>query len=70
MTTNKQKQFGKWAAFIEPNEDREGVNCYIEHLNGDMGSLACADGEGLVGDTIISTKTIDTIARWAESNGY
>jgi len=36
-----------WQAFTEPNEDRPGVNVYLEHISsGDVVSLACAECEG------------------------
>ena len=66
----KTKTFGKFTASIEPNEDREGVNCYID-IDGLTSSLACAEGEGMIdGQIVISPATLDRIHLWAESNGY
>lgn len=58
---------------IEPNEDREGVNCWIE-MDGYSASLAAAEDMGVLykGDAEkpISQRSLDEIRHWAESKGY
>lgn len=59
---------------IEPNDDREGVNCWIENADGYSASLAAAEDNGVLykGDDEmpIGNKTLDAIRRYAESKGY
>jgi hypothetical protein len=68
---------------IEPNDDREGVNCYITKGKYSA-SLACAEAEGVLhyhgsGDPTadgpglewtITESTLEEIIAWAEANGY
>jgi hypothetical protein len=65
-----KKQFGKFTAEIEPNEDRPGVNCYVS-VGDHMSSLACAQDQGYIDDeVIISNRVLDQIEYWALEQGY
>lgn len=64
---------GRFTATIEPNEDRPGVNCYIEdNQTGEFCSLACAENEldPFDNGVRISTLVTDKIANWAYGYGY
>ena len=69
------KYFGRYKATIEPNTDREGVDCFVEHGRYSA-SLACAQFEGeLTHDRTEETKPIpesasDAIFKWAQTYGY
>ena len=64
---------------IEPNEDREGVNCYVSKGRFSA-SLACLEGEGILsadgnsyGEDIeldVPQTTINQIVSWAVGKGY
>ena len=75
--------FGEFVAFIEPNEDRPGVNCYVTQGNqwatsslavvqdfGEIDTSGTVDKNG--NDYVIKVpqKIIDEITAWAEDNGY
>jgi len=73
MTT---KTFGAFTAELLPNDDREGVNCYVEHrATGTCNSLALLLDTGGEFDesnhTVgIGPLTLDQIEAWALANGY
>ena len=62
-----------YTAVIEPNEDREGVNCYISHGRF-SGTLAWAEGEGYLycdsQEEIIPDDVVFSIRKFAEKHGY
>ena len=71
--TTISKTFGSFVAFIEPNEDREGVNCFVQHkASGDFNSLALLQDMGEFDDTgtKIGSATLDQIEAWATGHGY
>ena len=72
--TIARKAFGRFGASIEPNEDREGVQCFVHYLNR-TSSLAVVEDFGRVcpdepGEHRIDDRTISEIRSWAESFGY
>lgn len=60
---------------IEPNEDREGVNCYVSK-DRYSASLAWLEGEGYLyhdvhaGELPVHEGITDLIRQWAETHGY
>jgi len=76
--------FGEFVAFIEPNEDRPGVNCYVtksKRGNFEGSSLAVVQDFGEIDCSgtyqpddqyfiKVPQKIIDEITAWAEDNGY
>lgn len=77
MTTIARKNIAGFDCTIEPNIDREGVDCFIER-DGFTASLACAEGEGELWDSTarqrepfpINEGATDAIRAWAEGFGY
>lgn len=74
MSVLAKKKFGSFTATIEPNEDREGVNCYIEKGRA-TASLECADCEGHLempnGEEVyFPAKVGNAVRAWAETFGY
>lgn len=70
------KTFGKFTAEIYPNEDREGVNCFIS-CGRSSSSLAKVEDYATVGEVDdrdgeipIPDSTIDKIRAYAEGFGY
>lgn len=71
-----RRAFGPYTATIVPNDDREGVNCFIERGR-HSASLAAAQAEGyLTADTppyddhTIAESVTDAILDWALPYGY
>lgn len=68
------RTFGAFKAELIPNDDREGVNCFISRgrysaslsLVMDFG---CLDPDDAASPMIDET-VLDRIIRWAEANGY
>jgi len=58
---------------IEPNEDRDGVNCYISKGKF-SGSLSALEDNGVLTwideEMPVSTDAIDRIRAYAEKHGY
>mgnify|MGYP003678735831 CR=1 FL=1 len=74
VTIIATKKFGTVTATIEPNSDREGVECYV-CKEGAFASLACAQGEGYIqadnGEEIyFAESTADKVWDWASTYGY
>ena len=75
MATLHTKRFGSFTATIEPNDDRPGVNCYVDKGRA-TASLECADSEGYLTDSDTNEEVYfpaevgDAIRAWAELYGY
>jgi hypothetical protein len=68
------KRFGHLTATIEPNEDREGVNCWV-YAGRASASLACLEDNGSLSpdeahEVAVKQEVIDRIRSWADANGY
>jgi hypothetical protein len=67
------KTIAGYLCTIEPNEDREGVNCYVSKGKFSA-SLACLEGEGKLFDMDnempVRDETIDLIRKFADQHGY
>ncbi len=71
------KRFGPYLAELVPNDDREGVNCFISHGHYSA-SLACAEAEGYLTRDVgtgpqeepIAESILDEISAWALARGY
>lgn len=67
------KAFGPYIATIVPNDDREGVNCFVERGKFSA-SLAAAQDTGLLTtmdeDHAIAESVTDAILDWALPYGY
>lgn len=66
-----QKTFGNIVAMLEPNDDREGVQCWVEYGRHSC-SLAVLSDFGTIGDDGPEVKqaTIEAIENWAIAHGY
>lgn len=63
-----------FTAEIEPNADREGVNCYV-YKGRYSASLECADDNGFLTDNddrelTVPPGTLAAILTWARGHGY
>jgi len=69
-----QKKFGRFVAEILPNDDREGVNCFVTSGKA-CSSLAVIEDHGYIepmdsAEIFVPESVIDQIRTWAESHGY
>lgn len=66
-----QKTFGNIIAELEPNDDREGVNCYVT-CGKHHSSLDLLNDYGTVGfdGPKVRPDVIEKIEAWALANGY
>lgn len=75
-STIATKRFGHLIAEIEPNSDREGVNCYVRSGAGRaFASLAVLEDFGALSpdeahEEAVDDQTISEIRMWAERYGY
>lgn len=74
MTTIATRRFGHLTATIEPNEDREGVNCFVSAGRA-ASSLAVLEDFGALSpdeahEEAVAQSDIDAIRSWADGFGY
>ena len=65
-----QKNFGQIVATIEPNDDRDGVNCWLQ-WGRHSSSLAVVSDFGAFDDgPKVPDTVLHAIEAWAQSHGY